>query len=147
MVKLQGDLYRAYLRHRQKKMGDGNREILSAFQISLMIVNHPDLLFRAMIRSRDKMQREQQQGESNRSNNQIEQKNVDEDLDDDSDIEFVKECNVEKHDYSWAESLLENHNSTSGAFRKDAYFDEDLGVLGSYERAYHGVLAILGTLI
>jgi transcriptional regulator ATRX len=109
MVKLQGDLYRAYLRHHQKKMGDGNREILSAFQISLMIVNHPDLLFRAMIRSRDKMQREQQQGESNRSNNQIEQKSVDEDLDDDSDIEFVKECNVEKHDYSWAESLLENH--------------------------------------
>jgi len=92
--------------------GGGNREILSAFQISLMIVNHPDLLFHAMNRSRDKMNRE---SDNNKTAAEIEGKINDDDIDDDddndddSDIEFVKECHVEEHDYSWAESLLQNH--------------------------------------
>lgn len=124
MVKLQGELYRAYLRHRKKKMGErSNREILSAFQISLMIVNHPDLLYKAMKRSRDKMNREAEKESKQQvtstvvkpvipaTMNSLEQKSDDifEDLENDSDIEFVKECNVETHDYDWAESLFENH--------------------------------------
>eukprot|EP00941_MAST-03F_sp_MAST-3F-sp1_P000947 g947.t1 len=56
MSQLQGKLYRAFLKSRQElgEMNENgvlkNRDILQAYHISLMIVNHPDILYNATLR-------------------------------------------------------------------------------------------------
>jgi len=126
MVKLQGELYRAYLRHRAKHAMTGNKAILQAFHVSLMIVNSPDLLFRAVQSSRvtthERKNTDDHSPEpstnhlssasstSSSSRPSSRNENVVMNAGSDSDIEFVKECQTNtKNDLSWAETLLDEY--------------------------------------
>ena len=48
MTGLQKQLYKAFLRERQRKHGESNKDIISAYHLAMAICNHPDVVDQAL---------------------------------------------------------------------------------------------------